>query len=109
MSSTDGVPADGSTNPQPSSTNGTLHSKSGWDGKLRIDKNKKAVLANPEALSDPDYSDEDAPPVDEIEADEGVLLRISGNVFPLLSRMCRSARRRGSERRSTQLPHSSAS
>jgi len=54
------------------SSSGTLHSKSGWDGKLRIDKEKKAVLANPEALSDPDYSDEDAPPVDEIEADEGV-------------------------------------
>ncbi|TKA29724.1 hypothetical protein B0A50_03087 [Salinomyces thailandicus] len=47
-------------------TNGTLskpstpHSKSGWDGKLRV--NKQATLANPEALSDPDYSDEDAPP-----------------------------------------------
>lgn len=45
--------------------------KTGWDGKLRLDKNKKAVLANPEALTDPEYSDEDAPPVDEIEADEG--------------------------------------
>jgi protein phosphatase 1 regulatory subunit 7 len=52
----------------------SLHSsKSGWDGKLRLDKNKKAVLANPEALSDPDYSDEDAPPVDQIEADEDLL------------------------------------
>ncbi|KAG9552112.1 L domain-like protein, partial [Aureobasidium melanogenum] len=47
--------------------------KSGWDGKLRLDKNKKAVLANPEALSDPEYSDEDAPPVDQIEADEDLL------------------------------------
>jgi len=45
-------------------------SKSGWDGKLRV--NKQAVLANPEALSDPEYSDEDAPPVDQIEADEGM-------------------------------------
>ncbi|TKA68903.1 hypothetical protein B0A49_03997 [Cryomyces minteri] len=45
-------------------------SSSGWDGKLRVDK--KATLANPEALSDPEYSDEDAPPVDQIEADEGV-------------------------------------
>lgn len=60
-------------------TNGTLskpstpHSKSGWDGKLRV--NKQATLANPEALSDPDYSDEDAPPVDQIEADEGRLKR----------------------------------
>lgn len=42
----------------------------GWDGKLRVDK--RAVLSNAEALSDPEGSeDEDAPPVDEIEADEG--------------------------------------
>lgn len=43
--------------------------KSGWDGKMRVEK--KAVLANPEALSDPEYSDEDAPPMDSIGADEG--------------------------------------
>lgn len=43
----------------------------GWDGKLRVEK--KAVLANPEALSDPEYSDEDAPPVDQINADEDLL------------------------------------
>nr|POE79394.1 protein phosphatase 1 regulatory subunit sds22 [Quercus suber] len=49
----------------------TPHSKSGWDGKLRIQK--QATLANPEALSDPEYSDEDAPPVDQIEADEDLL------------------------------------
>nr|POE59112.1 glucokinase [Quercus suber] len=47
------------------------HSKSGWDGKLRV--NKQATLANPEALSDPEYSDDDAPPVDQIEADEDLL------------------------------------
>jgi hypothetical protein len=41
----------------------------GWDGKLRVDR--RAVLTNPEALSDPDYTDEDAPPVYQIEADEG--------------------------------------
>ena len=29
----------------------------GWDGKLRVPKS--AVLANPEALSDPEYSDDD--------------------------------------------------
>ncbi len=52
-----------------SSKSSTPQSKSGWDGKLRV--NKQATLANPEALSDPDYSDEDAPPVDQIEADEG--------------------------------------
>jgi protein phosphatase 1 regulatory subunit 7 len=47
-----------------------LTSKSGWDGKLRV--TKQATLANPEALSDPDYSDEDAPPVQQIDADEGM-------------------------------------
>jgi hypothetical protein len=41
----------------------------GWDGKLRVDR--RAVLTNPEALSDPDYSDGDAPPINQIEADEG--------------------------------------
>ena len=58
-------PPDGST---PKST--TPKSKTGWDGKLRV--NKQAVLANPEALSDPEYSDEDAPPPEQIDADEGV-------------------------------------
>lgn len=68
------------TDPQPTSnghedTNGTSgkahtpRSSAGWDGKLRV--NKQATLANPEALSDPDYSDEDAPPPEQIEADEG--------------------------------------
>ncbi|EOD46931.1 putative protein phosphatase pp1 regulatory subunit protein [Neofusicoccum parvum UCRNP2] len=46
-------------------------SKSGWDGKLRVDR--KPVIVNPEALSDPEYSDEDAPPVEQIEADEDLL------------------------------------
>ena len=40
-----------------------------WDGKLRVEK--KAVVTNAEILSDPEYSDEDAPPVEQIEADEG--------------------------------------
>lgn len=54
----------------PSSKPNTPQSvKNGWDGKLRV--NRQATLANPEALEDPDYSDEDAPPVDQIEADEG--------------------------------------
>ncbi|KAI9782892.1 MAG: hypothetical protein M1835_003912 [Candelina submexicana] len=43
----------------------------GWDGKLRLDR--RPVITNPEALSDPEYSDEDAPPVQEIEADEDLL------------------------------------
>ncbi|KAK1082632.1 protein phosphatase regulatory subunit Sds22 [Friedmanniomyces endolithicus] len=68
-----------------SSKSSTPQSKSGWDGKLRV--NKQATLANPEALSDPDYSDEDAPPVDQIEADEDINgLRI-GNRRPALSRI----------------------
>lgn len=50
-----------------SSTTGPV-SRNGWDGKLRV--TKQATLANPEALEDPDYSDDDAPPPDEIAADE---------------------------------------
>lgn len=51
----------------------TPHSnRTGWDGKLRVNSEKQAVLANPEALEDSDYEDEDAPPVDEIAADEGL-------------------------------------
>ena len=46
----------------------------GWDGKLRVGDGPKAIITNPEALEDPDYSDEDAPPVEEIEAEEGMLL-----------------------------------
>ena len=44
----------------------------GWDGKLRV--GPQATITNPEAIEDPDYSDEDAPPVEEIEADEGMFL-----------------------------------
>jgi hypothetical protein len=53
-----------------------MKGRNGWDGKLRVDDpdNRRAVLANPEALEDPDYSDEDAPPVEEIGADEGISL-----------------------------------
>ncbi|KAJ5807767.1 Leucine rich repeats (2 copies) [Penicillium riverlandense] len=48
-----------------------MKNKEGWDGKLRMEP--QAVLANPEALEDSDYSDPDAPPVDEIQADEDLL------------------------------------
>jgi protein phosphatase 1 regulatory subunit 7 len=79
------------------SSNGLQSNKSGWDGKLRLDKNKKAVLANPEALSDPDYSDEDAPPVDQIEADEGIsLVPVRICLLPILTCLARLARRRRS-------------
>lgn len=51
------------------SSPGIKNSK-GWDGKLRV--TKSAVLTNPEALSDPDYSDDDnVVPGDEVAADEG--------------------------------------
>ena len=47
-----------------------LRDSKGWDGKLRVPKS--AVLANPEALSDPEYSDDDnVIPGDEVAADEG--------------------------------------
>lgn len=55
----------------PKST-GTPRSSSGWDGKLRVEK--KLELANPEALSDPEYSDEEQVlPGETIEADEDLL------------------------------------
>lgn len=44
----------------------------GWDGKLRVGQH--AEITNPEALEDPEYSDPEAPPVEEIEADEGMSL-----------------------------------
>jgi protein phosphatase 1 regulatory subunit 7 len=48
----------------------TPRSSSGWDGKLRVEK--KLELANPEALSDPEYSDEEnVVPGEPIDADEG--------------------------------------
>lgn len=71
MSETNGAPNGGEATNGTDSKSSTPHSKSGWDGKLRV--NKQAALANPEALDDPDYSDEDAPPVDQIAADEDLL------------------------------------
>ena len=62
-------PSNASTDP-PTSTNSTsLQNSKGWDGKLRVDR--RAVVTNAEILSDPEYSDEDAPPVEQIVADEG--------------------------------------
>ena len=47
-----------------------LRNSKGWDGKLRVPKN--ALVANPEALSDPEYSDdENVLPGEELPADEG--------------------------------------
>ena len=53
----------------PSTNTSSPRDSRGWDGKLRVER--KAIITNPEALSDPDYSDEQAPPVAQIEADEG--------------------------------------
>ena len=54
----------------PQIVNGTgPRDRKGWDGKLRVER--RAVVANPGALSDPEHSDEDAPPVEQINADEG--------------------------------------
>jgi hypothetical protein len=59
-----------------SSKSSTPHSnRTGWDGKLRLNGEKQAVLANPEALENSDYEDDDAPPVDQIAADEGAWTR----------------------------------
>ena len=47
-----------------------MRNSKGWDGKLRVPKS--AIMANPEALSDPEYSDDsNVLPGEEIRADEG--------------------------------------
>lgn len=62
-------------------TNGNrMQDSKGWDGKLRVDR--RAVVTNAEILSDPEYSDEDAPPVEQIDADEGGLIS-AFSVLPL--------------------------
>lgn len=58
-----------SPRPEGPASPGCRNSK-GWDGKLRVPKS--ALVANPEALSDPEYSDDENVLVgDKIEADEG--------------------------------------
>lgn len=61
--------------PSPSLTNSR-----GWDGKLRVQRTP--VLANPEAISDPEYSDDDnVIPGEEISADEGGRARYPAMLF----------------------------
>jgi protein phosphatase 1 regulatory subunit 7 len=49
----------------------SARSSSGWDGKLRVEK--KLEMLNPEAISDPEYSDEEQVlQGEQIEADEGL-------------------------------------
>lgn len=51
-------------------TSPIMRNSKGWDGKLRIPKG--ALISNPEALSDPEYSDdENVLEGAEIAADEG--------------------------------------
>ncbi|KLJ12723.1 hypothetical protein EMPG_12278 [Blastomyces silverae] len=59
-------------------SNAAMKDSKGWDGKLRVERH--AVLTNPEALEDPDYSDENAPPLEEIEADEDLLSDLGNDV-----------------------------
>jgi protein phosphatase 1 regulatory subunit 7 len=43
----------------------------GWDGKLRVER--RPVMTNPEAISDPEYSDEEnILPGEQISPDEGM-------------------------------------
>lgn len=76
------APANGTTN------GATPRDSKGWDGKLRVER--RAVVTNAEILSDPEYSDEDAPPVEQIDADEGRLCSIL-SMFLLTSRRGRLA------------------
>lgn len=69
-----GVPSleDRPSSTQDGEASSTPRNSKGWDGKLRVPKS--AVLANPEALSDPEYSDEDNVLEGEgISPDEGTL------------------------------------
>ncbi len=63
------VNIDDSANPPPSTNCVTPPDSNGWDGKLRVER--RAEVVNAEILSDPEYSDEDAPPVEQINADDG--------------------------------------
>ena len=60
---------DSGTKTSPTANSAGPRNAEGWDGKLRVER--KAVITNQEALTDPDYSDEDAPSPELIEADDG--------------------------------------
>ena len=71
------TPMNDAPSPKPTSNGTTPVNSKGWDGKLRVER--KAVVTNADVLSDPEYSDEDAPPVEQISADEGRLF----SAFPI--------------------------
>jgi hypothetical protein len=57
-----------------------LRDSKGWDGKLRIDRT--VTVQNPEALSDPEYSDEEnVLPGESIGADEGILIYLDFSLY----------------------------
>jgi hypothetical protein len=81
-----------------------IKNSKGWDGKLRI--TKTAVLANPEALSDPEYSDsENVDPGEEIPADEGTrtLVPALSSAFAHINPASRTPRLRRPRHRRDQL------
>lgn len=69
---------------QPTLGSPSLRDSKGWDGKLRIDRN--ATIQNPEALTDPEYSDEEnVLEGQEISADEGIFHSFIQVVYSLSS------------------------
>ena len=59
--------------PPSSPKSSTPVSSKGWDGKFRVER--QVTLSNPEALSDPEYSDpDDVLPGEQIAADEGTVM-----------------------------------
>ncbi|PHH67109.1 hypothetical protein CDD81_4504 [Ophiocordyceps australis] len=62
-------------------SSGMKNSK-GWDGKLRLPKS--VLVTNPEALSDPDYSDDsNVLPGEEIEADQDLLSYLESDTWDI--------------------------
>ncbi|KAI0099262.1 hypothetical protein GGR51DRAFT_565081 [Nemania sp. FL0031] len=67
-----GADKDGDKDGDKDASHHPLRDSKGWDGKLRV--NRSALVENPEALSDPEYSDENnVLPGEEINADEDLL------------------------------------
>lgn len=84
-------PGNADSPPAAGESSSALRNSKGWDGKLRVPKS--ALLTNPEALSDPEYSDDsNVLHGEEIDADEG-----TWPPRPILwLTWCRPARRRRS-------------
>lgn len=63
-------PGNGEAGDEVEEVHHTPKDSKGWDGKLRVEK--KTQLANPEAISDAEYSDEEnVLPGEQVAADEG--------------------------------------